>query len=364
MKFPTYHIAIHDLLSMRIDDRVGWTDRILMRPMRGYQHHAHSSPAPGVPDVYVRIGPFAWTPRKDRLVDRRFHVADNYFACQDQSKLLSWQAEIEGFSCGPTYMRLQANTLGSAALGSRLIDCMVRYRLAQRDAVPIHGCGIVGRSGACLLSGRSGVGKSTLAMQLLSRGYQLLGDNWVIVHDGWAKGFHLPLNIHAYNVAPIVRARLTRGMRWTLRAWTLARQLSGGFLKKAVPLVLRDFFPEAVAERGPLEKVLTFSQGEQLSIQPMPRAVGLSRLVANDMTDREAFHRYQWAYAAAYPESPVAKHWLTLADRLDRAIPSHVPFYNVIVPRHITPEIVGAIEELIEQPCPSPAVAITTYTAA
>jgi len=80
------------------------------------------------------------------------------------------------------------------------------------------------------------------------------------------------------------------------------------------------------------------------------------------MMDREAFYRYLLAYAAVYPDGPVARHWHDLGTRLDEAIPHQVPFLEVIVPRHVTGEIVQAIQHVMESPCRHHTHSTTTCT--
>lgn len=348
VKQTTYTAAIHDILTLRIRDRIGLAERAFTRPMRGYVHHRVDLPDGVEPDMEVHIGPFDFQDRGFTRVDRRFHVDHDYFACEDTYKVLWWKVEMWDFEAGRPRMRVHANWFGTAALGSRLIDCMVRFQLAQRKAPAIHCCGVVGDDGAYLLSGRSGVGKSTLAMRLLGEGYRLLGDNWVIARGGEALSFHLPVNVHSYNVAPQMYARMPRRLRLELWTLTAARRLTGGFLKKATPVVLADVFPDYVAERAPLRKVLTFSQGEQLAIRPLDRTAGVRRLVANDLMDREAFYRYMLAYATVHRDGPMACHWRRLGERLLHAIPEDVPFLDIVVPRRLDAAVVSEIRRALD----------------
>ena len=133
----------------------------------------------------------------------------------------------------------------------------------------MHSCGVVIGGQASLLSGRSGVGKSTLAMQLVGRGAALLGDNWVGVHAGQAWSFHTPVNVHDYNVARNIYDRMPLGHRLDMWGKAFLRRLSLGYLKKSTPIVLRDLFPEIVAEHAPLRHVLTFSQGPRFAMRPL-----------------------------------------------------------------------------------------------
>jgi hypothetical protein len=339
---------IHDFLTLRIRDTIGMRERLLIDPWRGYRHYCVPElPRDGV-DLDVEIGPLTLAPPPDaRLVNRKFWVAPDYFACRDTYKVLSWKVEIHGWDSGRVRLRLEPGDLGTVALGSRLIDCTVRYLLALKGAPVVHCCGVVSDGRASLLSGRSGVGKSTLAMQLVGRGAALLGDNWVGVHQGQAWSFHTPINVHDYNVAGSIYARLPVGRRCDLWAKAFLRRVSLGYLKKSTPIALRELFPEIVAEQAPLSQVLTFSQGPRFAISPLARPVAIQRLVANDMMDREAYYRYLQAYATVFPDGLAATHWRRLGENLDRAFPAGAGFHDVVVERRITPAVVNEIQRFL-----------------
>tara|TARA_B100001123_G_C15329482_1_gene1030763 strand:+ start:1161 stop:2090 length:930 start_codon:yes stop_codon:yes gene_type:complete len=300
-----------------------------------------------LPDLDLEIAPFHITPPPEACwVDRRFIVGSDYFACEDTSKILWWKVEIRGWeSCSqPTRVRIDRSFVGTVAIGSRLTDCLIRYKLCLKQAPAIHCCGVVSQNGSgYILSGRSGVGKSTIAMHMMDRGCQLLGDNWVIAHQGQAKSFHLPINIYNYNVSSSFFQKLPKRLKFDLWWKTYARNLSMGYLKKATHVILKDVDPDRVAHCAPLKRVFTFSQGETFLITMLNRQSGLKRLVANDMMDRDAFHRYMLAYASVFPDGVVANYWQKLHESLSVAIPPEIEFVDVIVPRQITAEHVAEI---------------------
>jgi hypothetical protein len=335
---------------MRVSDRVGPLDRMLMRPKRGYIHYLQPGPPPADADLDIRIGPFDLAPPADAVrLDRRFLVGRDWFGCDDTYKVLAWRVEISGWEAEKTRVRIAPDGLGTAAIGSRIIDCLVRFKLCARGAPAVHSCGVVHRGRACLLSGRSGVGKSTLAMRMLDRGSTLLGDNWIIVHEGQALSLHLPINIYTYNVAPRLRDRLPAAHRFDMRWKKLVHDLSLGYLKKSTPVVLRELLPDLAAERAPLARIFLMSQGPRFRLEPMSRPDALARLVANDMMDREAFYRYMRAYAVHNPAGPVANHWARLHDALDRAIAPETELFDLVVERRITPEVVDRVAAEMER---------------
>jgi len=345
-----HFFRFHDFLTLRLRDTIGLRERLLVEPLRGYLHYQVPSLPLDTLDLDVEVGPFKLAPPADaRRVNRQFWVAPDYFGCADTYKVLSWKMEIRGWDTGRVRLRVEAGDLGTVALGSRLIDCTIRYLLALKGAPVVHCCGVVIDGRASLLSGRSGVGKSTLAMQMVGRGASLLGDNWVGVNAGQAWSFHTPVSVHDYNVAPNIYERMPAGHRFDMWGKAFLRRLSLGYLKKSTPIQLRHHFPEIIAEHAPLRHVLTFSQGPRFAIRPLERATAIRRLVANDMMDREAYYRYMQAYAAVFPEGLVAAHWRRLGENLDRAFPAAATFQDVVVERRITPAMVDEIHRFLTQ---------------
>jgi hypothetical protein len=346
-----WHFRFHDLVTVRIQEKQSIVDRLLARPGRGYIHH-RIDPGRGSgppPDIDIRIGPFEYQHRPAVYVNRRFRVDRDYFACEDTSKILWWKVEIAGFEGnGPARVRVDKNIFGTAALGSRIFDCLIRYHLNLRQAPAVHGCGVSAPKGVVLFVGSSGVGKSSIAMRMLETGIPLLGDNWIILKNGRAFGFHLPINVHDYNIPDSLYRRFPVAMRLDIQFKKYCRVFSGGYLKKSCPVVLKRMFPGLAAEQGPIVRIVSLIQGETFQARAIGRDAVIRRMLATDMMDREAFYRYMLAYATRFAASPIATHWQRLVANLDSALPQRVETYELTLPKMITPDILDRIVEYID----------------
>jgi len=77
-------------------------------------------------------------------------------------------------------------SLAYAALFARLHDKAMQQ---LPDHISIHAASLMGPRGLCLLIGEKWSGKSTLAMHLLSAGFEVVGDELVLLKDGQAVAF-------------------------------------------------------------------------------------------------------------------------------------------------------------------------------
>ncbi|ODP38550.1 HprK-related kinase A [Sphingomonas turrisvirgatae] len=144
-------------------------------------------PQPDIPDFNVRL--FAARPWR-RWVRPSVHIAGDFVLPESAPLPLA-----QGLLAAEMGMNLQM------ALGQR------RYLL-------LHASGVERDGKALLMTGESGAGKSTLAALLMTRGWRLLGDEFVLIDPatGMAHGF--PRLISLKNEAIAVMARAAPEGRW------------------------------------------------------------------------------------------------------------------------------------------------------
>jgi hypothetical protein len=155
-------------------------------------------------------------------------------------------------------------------LFDRLVHGLLE-RLLSRGIYAIHAGAVVYRGGALLLAGRSGQGKTTLALGLLRRGLGLLSDEFAVVEPATQRIAPYRRSLHIRPGTPelipelhflhdMPRHRLGGGSEWALAPHDLERALPG-CLGQAAPLryvILLEGAPHA---------------GSQPTITPAPAAL-------------------------------------------------------------------------------------------
>lgn len=246
-------------------------------------------PRPEIPDFTVRL--FAARPWR-RLVRPSVNIGGD-FVIPDAAPL----PLAQGLLAAEMGMNLQM------ALGQR------RYLL-------LHASGVEKDGKALLMTGESGAGKSTLAALLMTRGWRLLGDEFVLIDPvtGMAHGF--PRLISLKNEAIDVMAGAAPDGRW------------GPVLEGTPKGTIRHLVPDAPAiaamDRPARPALLIFPnfgfEAAQRSVPPSECFVRLTQASTNYVTLAEAgfdaltrFVREVPARAIDYPHSAAA---LALVERL------------------------------------------------
>jgi hypothetical protein len=153
-----------------------------------------------------------------------------------------------------------------------LLDTLLLFILTRSGRTPVHASAFMLGDVAVVLAGRSGLGKSTLALAAADRGYAILSDDTVFVQREplfalW--GFPRPIHVFA--------ADAPQGDHPT--------RIRGGKTKTAVPL------PEAAlkAERCAL---ILLGRGTKLALNPIEASEAVESLMhldpGFDLLERES----------------------------------------------------------------------------
>jgi hypothetical protein len=151
------------------------------------------------------------------------------------------------------------NELPNSDVVCDAINTVAMFLVAQAGRVPVHASAVMFGERAVVLAGRSGVGKSSLALAADRAGYPVLSDDTVFVQTEskfalWA----LPQAIHVFEQDAAGHAR--NGMRFRSGRW-----------KHALPIAA----PRFRAEQASL---CVLARGEDVSLEPIAEADAIEAL--------------------------------------------------------------------------------------
>jgi hypothetical protein len=183
------------------------------------------------PDLEFHIGPFISDLADCYILDDKCYVREDYLYTTADYKFTKFEFDITGWESGTFKVRVSCNLPGFLIVSGLIIDPLLLYALIQRQVLPVHAACIADERGAYLFAGSSGTGKTSVCLDLMEEGYDLLGDNYTLFSNGRVYSFLSPLNIFTYNLAPAVKKRVSQRTLAILKAKGLLWKATGGYIK-------------------------------------------------------------------------------------------------------------------------------------
>lgn len=192
-------------------------------------------------------------------------VSDSEPAVRTDKLRLSIRGNVEAFAdpvTGQAFCRVSdSHAFDDPAFREAVLDCLVLWLLTRSGRTPIHAAGFTAGRTAILLAGRSGSGKSCLALAAHAAGFPLLSDDTVYLETQcklcvW--GIPRPVHLFPHDAAGFADAPL---------------RLRNGKRKHAVALS---------AHPGPktadAAALCVLVRGERVALEPMDPAAVLAEL--------------------------------------------------------------------------------------
>lgn len=211
------------------------------------QYEAFLCSATAHPDLEFHVGPFLPDLTDCYILDDNCHVREDYLYTTADYKFARFEYDIGGWESGAFKVRISCNPPGFLMVSGLIIDPLLLYALIQRQVMPVHAACIADEIGAYVFAGSSATGKTSICLDLMEDGYNLLGDNYTLFSNGSVYGFLSPLNIFTYNLAPAVTKRVSNRTLVLLRAKGLLWRVTGGYIKIFTKINPAHLWPEQTA---------------------------------------------------------------------------------------------------------------------
>jgi hypothetical protein len=338
--------SIHGIVSFSITERTNLLHTCFSRLARAYANFETSISDP--PDISISIGKF--TPSNDecRIVDEKFYVKKDYLYCGvNHYKFARWAAEFTGFENQRPCVRVSPNIPAELVIQGDVISPMILFMIGEKGCSIIHGSGISKNGKAVILAGRSATGKTTLALNLVQRGYGFLGDNFVILRKGKVLAYPSLLGIFSYNLTPLLKERLGSRKRFAITVKKVLHRVTKGYVKLFTSVNPREVLDDALVKQAALSQIILLLPGQKFRASAMSREALVKHLVFNQMMDCPKFMEYALAYAYEFPDSNLARWW----DRYERTLLENIPLdiavHKVEVPPRYDNRAIEQLEEII-----------------
>lgn len=354
-----YRFSFHDLLHVCLDLPKDGLMKDLDLPFRCYE----TSREDGSCDLklIVEPAPFSVSPGPLMAVDHRFYVGPDYFYCSDTGGGGRWQAAVQ--RQGACVVVRFYGTAGGKdryfyphLLPQNLILLpLMEILLAQKNTLLLHAAA-VGKDDRCfLLVGRGSAGKTSLVMNLLRKGYRLLGDERVMVGiDGEALSFLMHNGTLQYKLdhLPGERFRDKERTVWGAAAkylgylWQAYRDSSDITFHTLAKAKLRAIF------------FLNPQLGGDISLRPESYERARPRILLNNKAEWQKgytfavnnhghyFSRYADILSFIDPQSDIAAHWQVMEKKIGRLLTDKIPLWDLAYPKSSLADAANGVDKI------------------
>ena len=336
--------SIGDIVTIKV---VGKMHRRMAMEYRNFE-----STGVDFPDITIYLGNF--TPKTEgcQILDDRYFVKDNYFYCEDSYKIGRWKIEVSGFESASIVTRLHTNIVGSILQDQFIcnftLDPLIRFVMDRKGYSPVHAAAVSKDGRAYLFPAQSGAGKTTTAAYFTQEGFNFLGDDFVILHNGRVFSWLTPLNVFSYNLSPMVRKNMRGLDRTIIRLKNGLHKASRGYIKIFSKLNPKDAF--ATCDQSELKAIFFLLPKGKFTVSRMGKAELIRRLFINfEMESFPAFYRYVLEYSYAFPNSTLANLWQSYKSNLNRNLPDSLPIYRIDVPDKYSKETFDKIFKVVQE---------------
>jgi len=335
---------IHNLVKFKIRGKLGLPSRLLTNFR--LQYKSFESPEIDKPDFTILLGDFSPSNNDCYILDDRFYIKENYLFCEDSYKIARWKLEISGFEEGDTIVRIDANLFAWELIPGFVIDPLIILKLNEKGYSVVHGSCISKDGKAYLFTSQGGGGKTSTTLYAVERGLKFLGDNFIILDEGYVLNLLYPLNLFRFNLTPLVRRNMGIKSKVKLYFIDLMEKVTGfGMATKVNP---EEIFPDALSDRGKLTAIFLLLPREGFRITEITREEMLHHLVMNLKLDLVPLIKYMIEYSYMFPRSRVANFWKHYEENLRKNLNGDVLTYKLEIPQKYNLEVFEKIFELIE----------------
>ena len=337
---------IHDIVTFKIVKETNILDNLLSNIDREYKNFETEKLSN--PDITIYIGNFTPSNRDCYILDDTYYIKEDYLYCKDSYKLAKWEFEISRFEGGNMTVHISNNLIGSMFI-SPLIDFLISFKINEKGYSLVHSSCVSKNNHAHLFPARSGGGKTVTSLYLVEKGFDFLGDNFVILDEGSVLSFLSPLNIFTYNLAPIIKNNLELKTRIIISLKYLLYKMTLGYAKIFTKINVKSIFPKTIIDKSKLDSIFLLMPKEEFCIEKMDKYGLINHLVMNQKLDSLSFLKYMLEYSYMFPDSNLATHWHRYKENLRKNLGEDRPIYKIEVPQKYDAKVFEDIFKVIQK---------------
>lgn len=346
--------SVHDILKFAVIDHKGYINRYFSNFDKHYENFKCNCLYEDC-DLIIEIGEFTANLEESYNVgDGKYYFREDYmYVSKEFYKGAKWRFEIEGLNSQKTHVKVDCNSLGRIFITGNVIDFLIHLKLLQKGYTIIHASAVSKERNAFIFASRGGGGKTTTALELVSRGFSFIGDNYVILRKGNVYAFPTSLSIFTYNLSPIIYENLCFKEKSELAIKRAVYSITGGYAKFFTKInpkkVFQNFEPFSKLHSMLLLIPHTKLPQGQIQIESINLESLIVQLKYNFMLEFIFFNRYIEEYSYFFPNSDFSLHWSKYCEYLKVNLSDGLIFNKIIVPLRYDQSTFSRILEVLER---------------
>ena len=343
MKIKCYNI--HNVVKFKIIDRHNNVKNFLSHLDKAYSYFEVKNVKK--PDFVVNIGPFKENNKNAHFLDERYYVKKNYLFCKDSYKKAKWKLQINGFEKEMMNVDVDVNIFGQMFIPGYIVDPLIRLKMSEKRKHMIHAACVSKDDSGYIFAARSGVGKTIISLFFVEKGFNFLGDNWIILNNSKTLNYPCPLNVFTYNINEFIAEKLSYSTKIWLELKGLLFKLTGGYAKIFTPVEVQKIIPDSIVKKSRNKTLFFLSKGKRVDIRTNNKKDDIiSQLVTSSMFEMFPFFIYMLEYSYSFPESKISLFWENMKRDIKEYL-KKVKFYEISVPERITTSDLNKIYDFV-----------------
>lgn len=335
---------IHDLVRFKIINKDNFLNRLFSNLNLEYKNF--KSEEGGDSDFTIYLGDFTPSNQECYVLDNNYYIKEDYLYCRDSYKIAKWELELSGFESGNMKVRISTNSSASMMISGFIIDPLIIFKLNEKGYPIVHSSCVSRTNHAHLFTAQGGSGKTSTALYAVDRCFNFLGDNFIILNNGYVLSFLSPLNIFSFNLVPIVKKNMDAKTKAEFLLKDLLYKMTG--LRLVTKINVKDIFQDSLEDNSKIESIFLLIPKEKFDIVEINKKDLIGHMVANMKLDSFPFIKYMMEYSYMFPESKMATHWERYEENLKRNLNGDITIYKVEVPQKYDVSVFEKIFRVIE----------------
>ena len=321
--------SIHDVVTFKIVNKDNFLNGLLSNIELEYKNFESEKITD--PDFTIYLGDFTPSNQDCCILDNEYYVKEDYFYCKDSYKIAKWKLEMSGFESGDIKVKISTNHIASMFIHGFLMDPLINFKLNEKGCALVHGSCVSKDNRAYLFTAQGGGGKTSTALYAVERGFNFLGDNFIILDKSYALSFLSPLNIFSFNLAPIVKKNMCIKKKTEFHFKDLFYKVTN--YRGVTKINVKEIFPDSLDDESKLQSVFLLIPKEKFGIVEINKEELIGHMVANMKLDSFPFIKYMMEDSYMFPESRMATHWAHYKENLKQNLSEDIRIYKIEVPQ-------------------------------